>query len=127
MNICLIYILKCCSKKLNPARRIGYIMKIAQKKFPMKNRVSSLGRVQLTIGLINKGLFNVEYYWVGCVYKYLFGGICILPSKEYVNKASNLQWCTLKENTQYAICTGLYLPNVELGITQKNLNRLIAY
>ncbi|CAI2181724.1 15547_t:CDS:2, partial [Funneliformis geosporum] len=64
-----------------------------------KFRVSSLGRIQLTNGEITQAFCPKE------------------EGKEYVNhidddstnnNASNLEWCTLKENIQHAVRLGLH-------------------
>ncbi|CAG8528923.1 14357_t:CDS:2 [Gigaspora margarita] len=73
-----------------------------------KFRVSSLGRIQLTNGITTQGYL---------VHRLVALAFCPKEEgKEYVNhidgnttnnKASNLKWCTLKENAQHAVRLGL--------------------
>ncbi|PKK72009.1 His-Me finger endonuclease [Rhizophagus irregularis] len=121
----------CCRKKLNTAGGWCWIyyedyveqnpdeewreIEITSQKF----RVSSLGRVQLTNGLITKGSLHAGYYRIGWVYKYQVHRLVAFAfspneeGKEYVNhnatnnRASSLEWCTSKENVQHAVHLGL--------------------
>ncbi|PKY59702.1 His-Me finger endonuclease [Rhizophagus irregularis] len=87
-----------------------------------KFRVSSLGRVQFPNGLISQGSLNAGYLRIArekhCVHRLIALAFCPKGrGKEYVNhidgnrtnnKASNLEWCTQKENSQHAIQLGLW-------------------
>ncbi|RHZ63858.1 hypothetical protein Glove_327g26 [Diversispora epigaea] len=80
--------------------------------------VSSLDKVQLPSGIITQGSFYAGYYRIGQVHKYRVHRLVALAfcpkekGKEYVNhidgdstnnKASNLEWCTQKENMKHAV------------------------
>ncbi|RIA87653.1 hypothetical protein C1645_776845 [Glomus cerebriforme] len=86
-----------------------------------KFRVSSLGRIQLTNGEITQGSLHIGYRKVAregyLVHRLVALAFCFKEvGKEYVNhidgnptnnNASNLEWCTQKENTQHAVRLGL--------------------
>ncbi|CAG8845892.1 34468_t:CDS:1, partial [Gigaspora margarita] len=88
-----------------------------------KIKISSLGKVQLQNGLITQGSLYAGYYRIGRVHKYRVHRLVALAfcpkeeGKEYVNhidgdttnnRASNLEWCTWKENTQHTVRLGLW-------------------
>ncbi|CAB4446471.1 unnamed protein product [Rhizophagus irregularis] len=80
------------------------------------------GRVQFPNGLISQGSLNAGYLRIArekhCVHRLIALAFCPKGrGKEYVNhidgnrtnnKASNLEWCTQKENSQHAIQLGLW-------------------
>ncbi|CAB4400677.1 unnamed protein product [Rhizophagus irregularis] len=86
-----------------------------------KFRVSSLRRIQLTNGEITQGSLHIGYRKVAregyLVHRLVALAFCPKEEgKEYVNhidgnptnnNASNLEWCTQKENTQHAVRLGL--------------------
>ncbi|KAF0419062.1 His-Me finger endonuclease [Gigaspora margarita] len=86
-----------------------------------KFRVSSLGRIQLTNGVITQGSLHIGYRKIAregyLVHRLVALAFCPKEEgKEYVNhidgnitnnKASNLEWCTPKENAQHAVRLGL--------------------
>ena len=90
-------------------------MEIDSEKF----KVSSLGRIRLLDGMITQGSLSGRYFRVCSGYqKYMVHRIVALAfclkeqGKNYVNhidgnptnnKASNLEWCTQKENMQHAV------------------------
>ncbi|PKY56606.1 His-Me finger endonuclease [Rhizophagus irregularis] len=85
-----------------------------------KFRVSSLGRIQLTNGKITQGSLHIGYRKVAregyLVHRLVALAFCSKEEGKYVNhidgnptnnNASNLEWCTQKENTQHAVRLGL--------------------
>ena len=105
-----------------------------------KFRVSSLGRVQLTNGCYQR-IFACSLLpnWPGLeISGSSFGGVNIFlneEGKEYVNdingnstnnRASNLEWCILKENVQHAVHLGITLLNVPSSRSIQELFSSIA-
>ncbi|CAG8793571.1 4862_t:CDS:2, partial [Racocetra fulgida] len=83
-----------------------------------KFKVSSLGRVQLLNGVITQGSLYAGYYRIGRIHKYRVHRLVALAfcpkeeGKKFVNhidgdstnnKASNLEWCTPRDNIQHAV------------------------
>ena len=89
-----------------------------------KFKVSSLGRIQLLNGMITQGSLSGRYFRVGRrhlhfqVHRLVALAFCLKKQgKNYVNhidgnptnnKASNLEWCTQKENMQHAVSYKLW-------------------
>ncbi|CAG8516573.1 277_t:CDS:1 [Acaulospora colombiana] len=127
------HISQCCSKKLNTTGGWRWMyyedhiekdpdeewreVRLNSRKF----KVSSLGRVQLPNGLISRGSLDAGYLRVARekyrVHRLVALAFCPKEEgKEYVNhidgdsinnKASNLEWCSQKENSQHAVRLGL--------------------
>jgi hypothetical protein len=84
-----------------------------------KFRVSSLGRIQLANGVITQGSLQIGYQKIARYFVHRLVALAFCrkeEGKEYVNhidgnttnnKASNLEWCTQKENAQHAVRLGL--------------------
>ncbi|GBB90810.1 hypothetical protein RclHR1_01790017 [Rhizophagus clarus] len=85
-----------------------------------KFRVSSLGRIQLTNGEITQGSLHIGHRKTAregyLVHRLVALAFCPKEGKEYVNNidgdstnnnASNLEWCTPKENMQHVVRLGL--------------------
>ncbi|RHZ55988.1 hypothetical protein Glove_407g6 [Diversispora epigaea] len=133
LNIVMSNISQCCSRKLNTSggwRWMYYEDQIEQdpdeewreiRLNSRKFKVSSLERVQLPNGLISRGSLDAGYLRVARekyrVHRLVALAFCPKEDgKEYVNhidgestnnRASNLEWCTLKENNQHYVCLGL--------------------
>ncbi|CAG8707820.1 35439_t:CDS:1, partial [Racocetra persica] len=133
LSIAMSNISRCCSGRLDTAKGWHWMyyedyierdsneewreMEINSRKF----RVSSLGRVRLPNGLITKGCLDAGYLRVARekyrVHRLVALAFCPKEKgKEYVNhidgdptnnRASNLEWCTHKENMQHAVRLGL--------------------
>ena len=95
-------------------------MEIDSEKF----KVSSLGRIRLLDGMITQGSLSGRYFRVGRrhlnfqVHRLVALTFCLKEQgKNYVNhidgnptnKASNLEWCTQKENMQHAVSYKLWI------------------
>ncbi|RHZ77231.1 hypothetical protein Glove_184g104 [Diversispora epigaea] len=119
-------ILECCSEKRNTASGWcwmyyeDYIQDPNEewKKIEYKLRkfkVSTLGRIQLTNsaitqGSLYEGYFRFNQYYIHRLVALVFcskeeGKDCVnyIDGNRTNNKASNLEWCTQKENTQHSI------------------------
>ncbi|CAG8765919.1 14643_t:CDS:1, partial [Ambispora leptoticha] len=85
-----------------------------------KFKVSSLGRIQLTNGAITQGSLYEGYFRFNQCYIHRLVALAFCSKEEGKNcvnhidgnrtnnKASNLEWCTQKENTQHAVCLKLW-------------------